>query len=721
MGLFSSETKTIITVDSRAMSLLDAPDNPHAEATLYSILRGSSLPDELLDSASNGIASKMRNVYKYGLEDYPLGLPSGNISGEVQIAETLLKGIIETDINKNILIIYSLTTELTPALAASSYLLSTRGYKRSTNEITIHSFPVTFADKKVELDYVEYLPETEQFTIHYKAVDRVYSFYASGSYQLFSETISKPANLIIGNKYCIVAYYELNISGAVIPNEKMWFYNTKLDTYPELSIPSVNIETTGFFPVIPIRYNNRDLTTNKDDGLYVSSSTLLKKMSIDMDTIAEKLNENPGIANIDHAYIMFAVPINTTNKDSMYYLMQFFDYLYDKSIYNKNDYVSATNQKTLIGNLFFTKLLTNLLSPPDIIFQEYGLNISLNYSYITSDYIEGSIGKVGSISSTIVTQPINTLSALFSGDNNYVRFRYQLNTAMYKEVTVYGLLHKNSIYQGHSVMTSLSNLEGDPDECSLLIPIHYEIASNLPLFRRNGLFMDGCRLIINCYHVQTIKIKWYQKGIFKAVFFIGAIAITAISGQGWLVGLAAAAQVGAMAVITYLLPAILIGAIISVGSKYIAKVLGPELGMIIGIVAIVAAISIPAGSTFRFMSFKVPTAQTFLQFGNAVMDASNQLIANQIDEVMKEIEKFDAEAEKKWSELEAAQELLDSGIALNPMKMLNSVQAYIADPNESPDAFYNRTIHTPNIGILTLDVIENYTSVMLALPKPKLS
>ena len=72
-------------------------------------------------------------------------------------------------------------------------------------------------------------------------------------------------------------------------------------------------------------------------------------------------------------------------------------------------------------------------------------------------------------------------------------------------------------------------------------------------------------------------------------------------------------------------------------------------------------------------------------------------------------------------ELKKFKELLDSGIALNPMKMLNSVQAYIADANESPDAFYNRTIHTGNIGVLTLDVIENYTSVMLALPKPKLS
>jgi len=53
------------------------------------------------------------------------------------------------------------------------------------------------------------------------------------------------------------------------------------------------------------------------------------------------------------------------------------------------------------------------------------------------------------------------------------------------------------------------------------------------------------------------------------------------------------------------------------------------------------------------------------------------------------------------------------------MQMISPFKSYIRLPTESPDAFYDRTIHTGNIGVLTLDTIESYTGLMLKLPEAK--
>lgn len=41
---------------------------------------------------------------------------------------------------------------------------------------------------------------------------------------------------------------------------------------------------------------------------------------------------------------------------------------------------------------------------------------------------------------------------------------------------------------------------------------------------------------------------------------------------------------------------------------------------------------------------------------------------------------------------------------LNPLQMIVFTPPYLAIPSETPEAFYNRTIHNTNIGVLSLDV-----------------
>ena len=103
------------------------------------------------------------------------------------------------------------------------------------------------------------------------------------------------------------------------------------------------------------------------------------------------------------------------------------------------------------------------------------------------------------------------------------------------------------------------------------------------------------------------------------------------------------------------------------------------------------------------------------------MNAGNEAIYDEIMDVMKEMEQFDAYADKKIGVLETAQKLLQTNEDLNPLQMIVFTPPYLAVPSESPEAFYNRTIHNTNIGVLCLDVIENYADIMLKLPEAKYS
>ena len=202
-----------------------------------------------------------------------------------------------------------------------------------------------------------------------------------------------------------------------------------------------------------------------------------------------------------------------------------------------------------------------------------------------------------------------------------------------------------------------------------------------------------------------------------------ALVISIYTGGAgaWLAGLAAAADIGIIAVISYVLPAILIGVAVNYGMKFVAKAVGAEFAMILGAVVAVAALTAGSGSSFNLLGSSIPSASTLLQCSSALMNASNEIIYEEIMDVMQEIEQFQAGAEKKMSVLDDARKLLQTNEDIDPLQMIVFTPPYLAVPSESPDAFYNRTIHNTNIGVLCLDAIENYADIMLKLPEAKYS
>jgi len=702
----------------------------------HSIFTNTPIYNSILSERLYGMSSKADAVYSYAKNYYTLGLPTGNIGALAQVDDAVVKAIIENEIGHAIIIEFALIDMLSKEMALYPYLIAVRGFSIVDNSISIHSFVLsqdrdydalvnqyTTNDNPVIMDDIVFSADGTTATIYYSHEYYEYHTNDEGRYTItyydrFSETVAVDSSLYVGGTYCI-AYYFLDdgTGNAISGSGAIWFYNLNDGYYPELSPDMDSFGTGAFMPVIPLRHNNVDLTTI-DDDLFKTSKKLLKKLSIKIDELVATINENPDIADIDHAYIMFGVPVNTDDEVSLYYLTQYFDYLYEVQEYTIKDYMSHLIDGTLppktIINTSIYRSNTNPI--PDASLLEHGLNIEIAFDYITSVTKVGNIGKKGFASQTITVGKQLVFTGEYSGDSqdpiqieveaSTITFRAQINASQYKEVTVHNLVHTNYIYGNHAVTTDLRDLaestEDEPNN-NLVMPVHYGIAKKLTVMQRNDLYNNSLILILNSYVIT--KLKWYQTTWFKIVVMIVGIVITVFTYGGASIGWAAI-----MDLIFYIAMAV----VIDYAFKFAVKHLGAKWATVLAIVAVIASMFVKGGK------FVMPTAEACLQSVVSVMNFINKAITYTIDTVQKELLEFYADAEEKSKALDAAQDLLEMSSDLDPLM-------FLTEPNrpyftvESPDAFYDRTIHTGNVGTVVLDVINNYCDIMLKLPEPAYS
>lgn len=503
-----------------------------------------------------------------------------------------------------------------------------------------------------------------------------------------------------------------------------------------------------FLPVIPLRYNNADLTAVAVRGtpLYLTSKKLLKKLSMDINALGDAINTNPDVDEIDHAYIMFGVQLQTKNNESIRYLTEYFHHAAQSSQYNKYDFIDyAANRLAGIQNSYSFINLTGLQNNEAVHLTEHGLNIKIQYTFINSRIKSGVIGKIGTATSEtyigqvavyVPVEPSPEMMAYWYAihgvypstdpemvavyvDGSHITFRLQLTATTYREVQVYGLSHYNFIYDGHYFSTSLAE-SLDPENHNFVIPIHYGVAQRLPSMKRTILYKDSLRLVLNSF-VKT-KVKWYQSGIFKIFAFAVALVVVYFSWgtlSSFVLGAIAALEVSFLALIMYVLPGIMLSLVMGYVASLVTDLVGPELSAILGVVLAVYAISQVKVGAINFFTGQT-TAQTCLSASSALLDASMGAIKESIANVQEEMSMFAMDSEIKWKSLETATDLLDSRSTLNPLALLTPPQKKLII-NESPGDFYDRTIHMGNIGVVSLDMATYYYDIMLRLPKVQYS
>lgn len=686
MGLFSSSKKTYVA--STTINVIDNPGNPEKSAVLHSILNQNNLTDDLLTTYTHGMHLKFNAAYLYAQNHYTYGLPQGTLDrgmGDQDAVRTVLETLNGTEVAIEYCV---LATDCDDDFAYP-FLYASRGWNPDTGVVTIHPFVTTTAPVYF-LDALVTAANTLQLTYGYTSFNE--------PLRQVTETITV-ADLVPSALYYRVCYYKMNADGTLQAARNYWNYRIGAGTYPTLNTPPNSGLASPFFPIIPLRKNNTDLTHSSlsSTDLYKTSKTLLKKVGLDFLHLGESINANPDVGEVDHVFLYFGVDLQSSVAATQRYLLEFFAQLAPLSRTSYAEYLRWKKQPTTL--------------PPQskLTIEDAGYKADISYSYIRVRFVTGSIGKVGTVTRT------NTIrDRLLWGSGFYFRyyedssitFRVQIASNVYKEVEVRGLTHTNYVYNRHSVITSLE--DSIKDDYSFIIPLNRHVYSNLSARMRMNVANDGLKLVFQSYKV--VRTKWYESGFFQ--FVMVTIAVAAAIFGAWQVSAAIVASTTATEMAMIILATIVKVIAISYGFKLVTDVLGAELSLIIAAVLMVYTL----GSGLQQGSLKgVPYASELLSASTGLSKSASDNIAEQINDLLGDRAKAQTEQDLMWDKLESAQELLATNGIIDPMEFINTVPAL--QPYESPDEYYYRTVHSGNIGVLSLDAPTNYVDYMLMLPR----
>jgi hypothetical protein len=766
MGLFS--TKTVINVGTSAMHLIDITENPVSDAVIAAILKSGvpyasqeDIPSYIMNSLLNGTAHKVDLAQNYARDYYKLGLPQGATNSYDPLTSTELSPYIlgETGYEYPILVENSHFDDYTPGLAVYEHLLNVRDYDPETNEIGTwpaglaftsyfgedpNQYPqrveirdVTLASDQISADIAYDLwvqrPTTVKNTPSPFDDTIVTEWILEADAFIENVVITGAAPGDIWDYACLFAVYkQYDSGGTLLPTRHTWVYRMSDGTYPELDLNVIN-QPDEFMPVIPIRYDNEDLTDEAtqnvpDDptNLWSTSKKLLRKYGMDLKSFGDKLNANPDIGEIDHAYVMWAVDLQSNHPQSLAYLTEFFlnTYLIQNS--DEIAFLAALDNPDVLDepvSLYDTNTAGGT-------FKEQGLSLDISFDYITTDLSLGSVGtgKVGyaekSIQSYIV--PITQYRTDRDGEvYEYTQYetryklilRSQVTLLEVRTVTVHNPKVRNYIYGDKLVETSLLNVISDEDEHNMLIPLQYNLTTEYTLSFRNALYNDCAMMVINT--VQKTKLKWYQRGWFKIVLMIIAVVITVWAGQGWVAGLVDKMGQGVMAVLAYIGKAVLISLAAKLAFNWLIEEFGTKLGILGAIFLTVASIVITKGmGTLGTASeFTMSTAQYMLQTAAGLISSANEFLVQEGMEIRNEFDAFINKMEGLWEDLEDVKDLLKNKADVDPLTFASSDRLRIV-PNESPTVFYSRCLGLPDNTMATIhDQIYNFMDARLRLDR----
>ena len=728
------------------------------DVVLDSVINGGSLAEAIQQLALSGMNNQVAKLQGYAKNGYTLGLPKVQHTKSFTLPDATIAGIIAQNIGHldGVKIEFQYTSPMVEALVVAPHLFHVRGFKYDK---TITKIPSAYAKPTIHprakvtctLFSIEADELFSAITITYK-IDEFY--YGPTLSRYATEVIPVPAGVYPNREYYIVGYQLLDAEG--VPGSgpvQWWYYDLAADLYPEICPENSIEEGNNLLPVIPLRYRNRDLTREevRDTKLYKTSKTALNMLNINIDDVAARINENPDVAEIDHAYIMFGVDVQTEEIYSLKYLVAFFDYVIDKALINDLDFYKSlfdpnqeigdyggarpysiydfmlggigvqtpevTNSTTILVNDTGTVTVSSVTGNPDWgAFEEFGLNMSIGYNSIRSEVLMGAIGPVGHVTKTLVRDE-DTTGYFKAGvpDGSAMVLCEQITATTYRRISVFGLFLSNYINYPRGVTTTLTKVIDNPDEHGLVIPLHYNVVRQMRPLDRNNVYKDTLILILNSE--KTVRLKWYESSFFKFIIQAAAVIygiITLPTGVG---------PASAVAIIQVVATRVVIAIVVNLALNAIASWIGPEATMIVAAVTAIAAITYGDPSmSITVPGSTLPTAVSFLDLSLALMNSANVEIQRQIGKVGKAQAAFNKEKEVLLEKLEEAEKLLpDTDTMVDVTNLLgartHSATLWQAAPGD-PEKFYELTIHTGNIGVLALSGPSTFYDRVLSLPEP---
>lgn len=774
MGLFSSKKKIYVSSVAYPLGEDDGPNKRDflKYTVLNTVMQGQhSVGEAITQGYLRGQGMSLRNSFKYALDKYSNGVPTSQAKFLDQPDQEELVGILEGlhpgyDINVLTLVVGTADHEW----FAEKYLAEEHGYDRTSG---LFDRPPAGVDANASIAYdlepnglirillmnssngatkvIDFRP-----TDYVAMSDMVHCAYEG--VQVFDSGVTttvRPKNPgEIDSITTVVvetvragevqtkttrttvdvdetgpnATVKVSVVTEVRTRPQYFLYRIGKGTYPVID---AWVQEAGFaapyYPAIPLRVNNVDMCAeNKQDTeLYKTSKKFLDRVGIDIDEMAESLNDNESIDDIDFAFVTFGVQLNVKSQEGKRYLFEFFQYL--------RGITSPGTTKQTHSNWKLAYAAGNQSTPPAInavqVYSEKNRadnhDIKLQWDYIDTTLKTGLVfpnAKIGDVdivmSGTREEFSFRNLDLTLDSSKLYARRQVDANT--YEELEISGLYYENFIYKGKSVSISAYDAFHDPDEEGFIVPLNQQIIRQMSLRDVTDLAYHCCHMVLNCYKV--VKKKWYQSGFFKIIMVIVAIVITVVSwgsaapAAGSLIGIVFGGMIaagGIMLILAATLYVLAMMILMQILTKVSTQLFGEKWGAVF---AAVAAFVIGNWGNLANIATTGFTATQIIQAGTALLNAYGGYVQGELKDVYKDITKLQDEFEKKFNELEDMMEkMLGTNTDLIDIQGMTDAtyQMYF----EPMDQFLARTLLTGNdIAELTNGQVTEFSALGLRLP-----
>lgn len=726
MGLFSG--KDITTVATSVYRVIDDKHLPNsiATGTAKNIFNNDTQNVEyVMDELVSSLAIRANQYYNYGRDHYQFGLPMSTLKTSAAGKEATLAAIQASETSPITLDYYHFGP-FNDLHFGWKTLVENYGYDSSTNELvslsTLKGAQVYLKDMQVMLSTATtnqlannampiwgtpansgYLPNRPSLLLS-KATDfgtdaSATSDYILVTYYWETKEDALVENIIIKKRVQHEETLRFNVPSYNMDTDyhqtrylvngkaKYWTYLHGSSSQPSIDAVFDTTYTQGgtFFPITYLHHDMVSVLSQPTSVWYAQTKKMCSLLGLEFNSITKAIDDNPDSDKIRQAMVMMVVPADTTNELEQRYLFDFFKDIYDEM---KTQTVPV---ETTASDYRINSILSGLKQPTQatsVIIQDSVYKMTLSYDTIAYKRLAGTVTKKGSYTSEIV------------GNVHY--YRHQVSETMYEEVQVLGMRMTYWIFNNYTTIGDENNKD------LLIVPLNQNITKDYTLADRETLYARSLHYVINSSQVSHLK--WYQTGIFQVLITIAAIVITVMTGQVEIYALAAniAIAYGVAGVV-----ALFIAASIYALDAFLAqKATAFFVRHVNSKIAIITAIVVAAAGMYQYSTKNaatwLPSAKELVSVTtNLVNVAEGAYFREQYQSLEGEYRSFQEYVKEKEDELTKAEKLLDTNLNLSPMVIFG----------ESPNDFYQRTVHSGNIAILGVDMVSSYVDIALTLPK----
>ena len=764
-GLFESETITSVSTSFNRVIEDRLLPNSIRTGTIKGILvdDGQQLVENIMEDIISSIGVKAERMYRYGKTSYPLGAPTSRIYKSTSL-DAILNSVLQVVRSSPITLEYVKYAPLNRQHYGWQTLYDSYGYIPLTNELTslstLKGVPVYLEDMQLIVAQANmtvysgtafdqwgasatsgYTPlrsyslgNSRQHTpigvddvtsVDYLKVTAVWKIGEVVHHETFNIPfpISEITSDYVQAKYTyqVESYRTYDWDPRGVSHGKVetihynyfveyFTYQIGLGTYPELDgvFTNEHDDLGSFFPFGYFRYDKTPTSTDKTSAEYKAQAKLMKYLNMDYAKVNEAVNASPEINDVQSAMLMMIVPAASSDALECRYLFDFF-----RSIYAKSGLIAvpdAPYDPTNAPLMRIQRVLAKgkLIDPRmTYIIKDARFTTTMGMTGIYRRLVPGVIGKIGTYSSSkgeVVKEHSGVTYGHPDYDGNREEFTITWNTE--EPVHYYCKQLTEHIYeeiQVHNLRVTY-NVYGEHATTNFMIPLDHSITEQYTLPDREHLYARSLHYVFNAKKETTLK--WYQQEWFSTVLIIVAVAWTRISmGSDGGSGLAAAIAAGTVATIEYIIIyCIIVPLIVQAIAKMFVKLLGPEFAILVAVVA--AAYGMHESFNAVGGVAGAPWAQDLLTLSNSLISEVGKSVAQSLEGLKNEADQFNLFAKSKMDALEKVKEEMEGSRLISPFVLFG----------ESPTDYFNRTVHSGNIGIISVDAISNYCAISLKLP-----